>query len=139
AGPGLAITAAALCAVALWPTAPDGLALGVEIQHRAQVRGHDAAVGDVVTITARGGDGERAIWVYRDEQALVLRCPGAAACAVSGAGIAVDLALSQVATYTIVAVAARAALPVPSGSYDDDIAAARRDGIAVREDRLIVH
>ena len=137
--PGFAVAALAVCALALWPVAaPAELTLSMEVQHSAPVRGREGQVGDTVRIAATGGDGERAIWVYRDEQQLVLRCPGASACAVSQTGIQVDFVPRQVGTYTVVALTARARLPVPAGEYEDDIAAARRAGFVVREDRLTV-
>lgn len=135
--PAAAVAATALCVVQ-FRQAPPVLALGVEIAHRVAVRGQEARVGDVVRLTVSGGDGERALWVYRDEQRLVIRCPGDPACAMTDAGIAVALELGDVGNYAIVALAADAALPVPTGSYDDDTAAARRAGIAIREDRLSV-
>ena len=136
--PGFAVTALAVCAVALWPTAaPPALALSVEVQHPAPVRGREGQVGDTVRITATGGDGERAIWVYRDEQQLVLRCPGASSCAASPSGIQVDFVPRQVGTYTIVALTGQR-LPLPAGAYDNDTAAARRAGIMFREDKLTV-
>src|SRR6185295_11711421 len=51
--PGFAVTALAVCAVALWPTAAlPALALSVEVQHPAPVRGREGQVGDTVRITA---------------------------------------------------------------------------------------
>lgn len=137
--PSFAVAALAVCAFALWPAAaPAELTLSVEVQHSAPVRGREGQVGDTVRIAATGGSGERAIWVYRDEQQLVLRCPGASACAVSQSGIEIDFVPRQVGTYIIVALTARTRLPVPAGEYDDDTAAARRAGVVVREDKLTV-
>lgn len=140
AAPGLAAAAlAALCVAQLWPTEPPlELALDMAVRHRVPVRGTEGQVGDVVHIRVTGGDGERAIWVYCDEQQLVLRCPGDPGCQASGAEMSVDLALGEVATYTVVALSARGALPAPSGRYDDDTAAARRAGAAVRADSVTV-
>jgi hypothetical protein len=134
--PAAAVAAAALCVVQ-FRQPPGALALDVDIAHRVAVRGPEALVGDAVRLTVSGGSGERALWVYRDER-MVIRCPGDRACAVTDAGIAVALELAEVGSYSIVALAADGALPLPSGSYDDDTAAARRAGIAIREDRLVV-
>ncbi|HEY6174400.1 MAG TPA: hypothetical protein VIX73_08160 [Kofleriaceae bacterium] len=135
--PGLAAGAVAVCAIALWPAEAPAFALSVEVQHPEPVRGREGQVGDLVRIAATGGAAERAIWVYRDGM-LVLRCPGASSCAVSPTAIQVDFVPRQVGTYTVVALTARAALPVPAGDYDDAAAAVRRAGIEVREDRLTV-
>jgi len=135
--PAAAVAATALCVVQ-FRQAPAALAIDVDIVHRVAVRGPEARVGDVVRLTVSGGGGERALWVYRDEQRMVIRCPGDRACAVTDAGIAVALELGAIGSYSIIALAADGALPLPSGSYEDDTAAARRAGVAIREDRLVV-
>jgi hypothetical protein len=132
------VAAAALGMLVLWPAAAPALALRVDVEHRAVVRGQEAQLGDVVHVAATGGGGQRAIWIYRDEVQLVLRCPGDAGCAVSRDAIAADLTLRRIGTYQILALTADAALPVSSGSYGDDVVAARRAGAATREQTLAV-
>lgn len=135
--PAAAIAATALC-VLQFRTAAPALAIRVDIAHRATMRGSEARVGDTVHLAVSGGSGARALWLYRDEQRLVLRCPGDPACAMTDAGIAVSLELAEVGNYAIVALAGDGAVPEPAGSYDDDTAAARRAGIAIHEDRFTV-
>jgi hypothetical protein len=132
--PGLALAGAAAAVIAYVAPAgvPVALALRIDIAHRAPMRGSDAVVGDTAHIVATG-DGNRALWIYRDEAELVLRCPGAPACQVADGSIAVDLALTQIGRYTVVALAPPAALPALSGAFDDDLAVARRAGAALQE------
>jgi hypothetical protein len=135
--PAAAVAATALC-VLQFRTAVPALAIRVDIAHRATVRGSEARVGDTVHLAVSGGSGERALWLYRDERRLVLRCPGDPVCAMTDAGIAVSLELADVGNYTVVALAVDGAPPEPAGSYDDDTAAARRARIAIHEDRFSV-
>jgi hypothetical protein len=137
--PGLALAGAAAALVAY--LAPGGeapaLALHVDIAHRAPMRGPDAVVGDVAHIVASGG-GERELWIYRDEAALVMRCPGAPACRIADGSTAVDFALTQVGRYTVVALARPAALSALPGTYDEDLAAARRAGAELQQQTIDV-
>lgn len=129
--PGLALAAAA--AFAIWLAVPRptaAIALDVRFDRGDVVRGDDHVVGEVVHVELSGGQPFRAIRIYRDEMHLVLSCPGAPACRISGDATAAELRLPQVGTYTIVALAGGAPLPALPGSYDADVAAAMRAGIA---------
>jgi hypothetical protein len=99
---------------------PRPLALAVAIEASgAVVRGTTAKPGDTVLATASGGTGERAVWIYRGDRELVVACSGAKPCRAM---------LATVGTYTVIAVTARTPLPAPTGSLDDDLAAALAAG-----------
>ncbi|HEX7839608.1 MAG TPA: hypothetical protein VF469_19165 [Kofleriaceae bacterium] len=125
------VVAAVLIVLHLAPK-PDALALVVERgPGAARLRGGGAAAGRLVVAhgesihaVVRGGDRHRAIWVYRDGADLVARCPGAPACRSSGEELTLDLTLPIIGTYQVIAWSSQAALPVPSGAYDPDVAAA---------------
>lgn len=139
AAPGVALAAAAAVAViVLRRPPPPALALNVEVKHSARYRGDEASPGDVAHIVVSGGKGPRAIWVYHDEVQLVLRCPGDPRCRVSEASTEVDVTLSSVGAYTVVALTGVSGLPPLAGSYDDDTAAAKDAGLDVRQNRLVV-
>lgn len=135
--PAAAVAAAAVC-VLQFRAPPRALAVDVDVEHRVALRGSEAQVGDVARVTVSGGADHRALWVYRDEQRLVMSCPGDPGCAVSAAGITLAFELREVGNYTVVALSSGAALAAPSGSYDDDTAAARRAGATISEDRITV-
>jgi hypothetical protein len=73
---------------------------------------------------ARGGTGNRALWVYRDRQELVAACPGHAACRTADGALRLDVAIDRSGRYQVLALSAAGPLPVPSGSYEIDLAAA---------------
>ena len=112
--PALAIAAVVVIVIATRePAAPPQLALAVEIQAGgAVVRGSQAKVGDVVRATATGGK-HRAIWIYREDKELVAACDRTC-----------EVTLAAPGRYTVVALAAGAPLPQPTGSLDADLAAA---------------
>jgi len=96
------------------------LALAVAIEASgAVVRGTTAKPGDTVQATASGGAGQRAVWIYRGDRELVVACAGAKPCRAT---------LASVGTYTVVALTAKQPLPAPTGSLDDDLAAALSGG-----------
>ncbi|HEX8114971.1 MAG TPA: hypothetical protein VF516_44890, partial [Kofleriaceae bacterium] len=136
--PAGALAAAATVALVVSSRPPPALALNVEVKHSAVFRGDDASVGDIAHVVVSGGKGGRAIWVYREDVQLVLRCPGDPACRVSDASTEVDLPLTSAGTYTVVALTAASNLPAPTGSYGADTAAARDAGLDVRQYRLPV-
>jgi hypothetical protein len=137
AAPGLAIAAAAAILVQVLPqdVAP-ALALDIELERGATYRGADGHIGDVAHIAVSGG-ARRAIWIYHNEVQLVLRCPEDPACRVSQRATRVDLPLTRVGLYTIVALTVDAALPALAGTYDADLAAARRAGAADVQQRTL--
>lgn len=118
---------------------PEALVLAVERGPSAtRLRGDGAATGrlvvahgDPIHAAVRGGGRHHAIWVYRDGAELIARCPGNPsgespnpACRSSGEELTVDLTLHIIGSYQVVAWSSEAELPVPSGSYDTDVAAA---------------
>jgi putative component of toxin-antitoxin plasmid stabilization module len=116
---------------------PPAIALEVKVRPAAQYRGDEPNVGDVAHLAVSGGQGARAIWVYREGVQLVLRCPGDPACQISESSTAVDLTLSAVGTYSVVAVTGDS-LPTPTGDQGVDTAAARSAGLDVRQDHVTV-
>lgn len=84
------------------------------------MRGKSAHAGDLLRVTARGAR-HRAIWVYKDERTLVVQCPGAAACQVTGDALDLRLVLPGRGTYAVVTLGAASATPSPSGSLDADL------------------
>jgi hypothetical protein len=136
-----AVAAAAVVAIALWPRSHD-VRVAIEIERTgaptraaSATRGDTAKVGDILHATASDGTGRRALWVYRDD-ALVVACPGAPRCRGAGDAILVDVELALVGTYVIVALSSSAALPAPTGRYDDDVAGALAAG-AIKHDRSV--
>lgn len=87
------------------------------------VRSRDIAPGDTVRLVwpSEGG-----LWVYFNDNTLVLRCPGADACAVDGNRGQADLLLPKAGGYTFVRVDGTA--PAPNGALDDDLARALEQG-----------
>lgn len=125
----------------LRPSGPAQLELAVNLESvgpRVRAGSGSAHVGDVVHASAAGGAGQRAIWVYHDEQ-LVLACPGAPDCRDAGDATAVDVVLRARGTYVILAVTSASALPVPRGSYDDDAGAAVAAKAITRTARIEAH
>jgi hypothetical protein len=115
---------------------PDELALQVEIENGGPaVRGTSAHVGDRVHARVTGGS-HRAVWIYRDDHELVVACPGAASCTISDAASIADFAIKAPGNYVIVALTSDAAIPMPGGSLDEDVAAALHAG-AKRELRSL--
>ena len=119
--PAIAVAAVIVLAIGLRSDPePQALALAITIEDSgAVVRGSTAKPGDTVQATARGGAGHRAVWIYRGDRELVVACPGDAPCRTR---------LATVGTYTVIALTAKTALPVPTGSLDDDLAAALTAG-----------
>jgi hypothetical protein len=146
-----ALAAAAAVAVVLIAgraSAPGAeLALDVAWQHGGPaVRGGAAHTGDVARAAATGGARYRAIWVYRGDRELPFTCPAAGqtapadqpACARQGEQLRAELALAVAGVYTFVALSADAPLPVPRGSFDDDLAAAANVSAVVLRRQLRV-
>jgi hypothetical protein len=129
----LGVALAAGVAVALWwrhgagseSTVTDG-AIAVRVIHRGGSRtlpagdGIDAALGDVLRVEAAGAGGE--LRIYRDDQELVLRCPGADGCTRGPARWIGELRLQAPGVYRAVYLAPLQENP-PSGSLERDLAA----------------
>ena len=141
AGPAMTLAAAAVIALAVFPRGgPRELALAVDVTGE-QTRGAGAserAIGDIAHVRVTGGAGHRAIWVYRDQRTLVTRCPGDPACRSTSDSLGIDVALSLVGEYTIVALSSPRALPAPTDDYDHDIAAARMSDTSEKSRTLTV-
>ena len=129
-----AFAAAAAIALFVWveqkpqPTAVAELALVVDVEHKATVRGDDAHKGDVLHVRTSG-----AVWIYRNNER-VLGCPGDAACSADGA----TYTIPSLGDYEIVALAADAPLPASVGDYDSDLAAVKAAGIRYRTETVSV-
>jgi hypothetical protein len=75
-----------------------------------------------LVLTAEGGAGHRALWVYRGERDLVAACPGDAKCA-PGDEPRLVLTVDTIEQYQALAVSSEGELPRPTGHYDADSAA----------------
>jgi hypothetical protein len=136
AAPAVVVAAAAvLLVVVVMPPRPRELALDLEFDRQPVTRGDqpdERRVGEIVHATASGGGRNRAIWVYRNELALVIACPRDPICRVSGNAVSVDVVLGTVGEYKILALSSDAALPEPRGNYDADAAAAMRADLTTK-------
>jgi hypothetical protein len=74
--------------------------------------------------SARGGEGHRAIWIYRDGHELMATCPGHPACQSSGDALSIVLDGAPIGDYQVIALSSVAALPAAIGSPERDLAAA---------------
>ncbi len=125
---GIALAAAALLAVLLRPSGPDvpehpvAFAL-TRVDGANVVRGRDLAPHDAVHVRWDAGYG---LWVFFNDAALLLRCPGSAACAVDGAEASVELTLEEPGRYTFIRVGPD--VPAPTGVLDEDVARALDGG-----------
>jgi hypothetical protein len=137
AGAGVTAAAAAVVALVVLLPAPPALALNIELMQASQFRGDEPKVGDVARITVSSGKGPGSIWVCREGVQLLLRCPGDPNCRVSDASTEVDLKLTSVGIYNVVALDTAAVAPL-IGDCDVDTAAARDAGIDVRRSHLTV-
>jgi hypothetical protein len=118
-----AVAAIALVAVLLprsLSRAPEPLALSAELVAGSQVMRGPSALRAI----ARGGDGHRAIWIYRDGRELTAACPGHPACERSGGALRIVLDPVPIGRYQIIALSSASALPAATGSPDHDLAAA---------------
>ncbi len=124
--PALAAIALAL-AVVLIPRAlrhePGPLVVSAELVAGSQkVRGPSA-----IRAVARGGEGHRAIWIYRDERELVAQCPGHPACQSSDDALSLVLDV-PIGNYQVIALSSAAALPAAASSPERDLGAATAAG-----------
>jgi hypothetical protein len=93
----------------------------------------------VVRAAARRGPGHRAIWIYRERDELLAACPGGAPCREAADGLAAELTLELVGTYTIVALWSPHPIPPPAGTRDQALAAAARAGAVERVESIVVN
>ena len=126
AAPLLAVAAAV--ALGLWlrrdpPPAPPRFSVVVVAQGKTVLRG-DAQLGELLRVTARAG---AAIWIYRDDRALLLSCPRE--CRRQGDQLIGELVLDTIGRYQIVWLSTDR-VPSPTGNLERDVAAARGVGAA---------
>jgi len=131
------VAAIALVAVLL-PARPqhagEPLALSAELVAGSQVmRGPSA-----LRASARGGEGHRAIWIYRDGHELMAACPGHPACQSSGDALSIVLDGAPIGSYQVIALSSVAALPAATGSPERDLAAAIEAGASWKMQELEV-
>jgi hypothetical protein len=139
--PALLAAAAAAAIVLRPPTKPSALQLAMVVQKGSAVvrmLGPEPQLGDVVHATATGGGQYRGVWVYHNETTLLLQCPGSAHCRHDDDTVTADLAIDAIGTYQIVALSSTAALPVPTGRFDDDVATAVRANVTVSRQELTI-
>jgi hypothetical protein len=92
--------------------------------------------GDTLRATVRGGK-HRAMWLYRGEE-LVHHCPGDDGCAASDRVTSLEAALELLGSYTLIELRHDARIPEPTGSLDEDLAAAQRAGASTRPHPFVV-
>lgn len=136
--------ALAAAALALWwwrarPVVESAPQLAVLVERAAEpVRGQSMRVGDSLRLSASGGVGHRALWVYRGAAELLLACPQSPACSVVGEGLEATLNLTHVGQYTVIALWSPQPLPAPIGSLDSELAAALRAEAMVERRVLVI-
>jgi hypothetical protein len=138
-----AMVAAAAALVIVWrlPAKPSALQLAMVVEKGSAVvrmSGPEPQLGDVVHATATGGGAHRGVWIYQNEAALLLQCPGGAHCRQRDGAVTADVAIGAIGTYQIVALSSSTALPVPTGRFDDDLAAAVRANVTVSRQELTI-
>ncbi|MEO7730736.1 MAG: hypothetical protein ABIY55_07175 [Kofleriaceae bacterium] len=141
AAPAMLAAAAAVVFVIIPPAKPSALQLAMVVEKGSAVvrmSGPEPQLGDTVHATATGGGGHRGVWVYHNETELVLQCPGPVHCRRSDDTVTADIALGSIGTYQIVALSSSAALPLPTGKFDEDVAAAVRANVTVSRQELTI-
>jgi hypothetical protein len=129
-----AIALVAVLLPALSQRAREPLALTAELVAGSQVmRGPSA-----LRASARGGEGHRAIWIYRDGHELVAACPGHPACQRSGDALSIVLDGAPIGSYQVIALSSVAALPAATGSPERAVAAAIDAGASWKQQELEV-
>jgi hypothetical protein len=128
AGPAVAV--AVVVVILGWPGEP-GLQITLTYTQGSEIVRGDTSVhaGDIVHATATGGRRHHAIWIYCNE-VLVMACPGARECRITGDAITADATLAR-GKYVIVVLTSGSDIPPPAGSYDSDVARAREAGADV--------
>jgi hypothetical protein len=122
--PALALAIAVVVLPPLLTPRPSPLALRIERSPNPRPARGDTQVGDRIRATVHGGAGHQAIWVYRGETDLVAVCPGGPGCGGGSETLTLDLTLDRIGSYRVIALSSAAALPVPRGAFDADLAAA---------------
>jgi len=115
------------------------LAVRQEVVAMASGRRADSAVvGDTLRVSAAGGDGSaRELRLYRDNKAVVARCPGSDGCVRRDDSIELTVVLDKPGTYRSLVIVGPRAAPEPTGSLDDDAQAATAAGATVEVSRAV--
>jgi hypothetical protein len=96
------------------------------------MRGEHARPGDVVDVNIRTtGAAHAELRIYRDDQALIVRCTDQPPCVRRGAGITATIRLDERGRYQIVLLYGKQPLAAPGAHLDDDLARARAAGAGV--------
>jgi hypothetical protein len=130
----LAAAAAALLALSLRaPQAGPALAWALRRPGQSEaMRSEHARPGDVLDVNIHtGGAAHAELRVYRDDQALLVRCTDQPPCARSGDEITAAVTLDERGRYQIVLLHGQQPLPAPGAHLDDDLARARAAGASV--------
>jgi hypothetical protein len=114
------------------------LAISLARGSAAPMLGSDEArLGDEIIARSGGPGRHRAVWIFRNDTALVAECAPAMPCA-AGDGAEARYVIDRIGRYTVIGVRARAPIPPPDrGSLDRSQAAAVRAG-AELEQRVII-
>jgi hypothetical protein len=129
-----AIALVAVLSLMSRPRKSEPLALSTELVAGSQVMRGPSALRAI----ARGGNHNRAIWIYRDGRELAAACPGHPACESSGDALRIVLDPVPIGSYQIIALSSEAALPATTGSPDRDLAAAQDAGASWKLQELEV-
>lgn len=98
----------------------------------AVMRGEHVRPGDVLDVTIRtGGAAHAELRVYRDDQALLVRCTDRPPCVRSDDGLTASIRLEERGRYQIALLYGPQSLPAPGAGLDDDLARARAAGATV--------
>lgn len=131
--------AAALLLLLLWSRGPIGSnrtdgpipALAVElsiVRGSAVTRTKTANAGDLLRVRASGGSAHSAIWIYRGEQELLLRCPADPRCRSEQGTLIADLRLDRPGVYLILFAASSSPIPPAGETIDRSMAALAGSG-----------
>lgn len=134
----LAAAAAALLALSLRGSGHgpgDGPALAFAVRRPGQaeaMRSEHARPGDVLDVNIRtGGAAHVELRIYREDQALIVRCTDRPPCARDGDEVTATIPLDERGRYQIVFLYGEQPLPAPGARFDEDLARARAAGATV--------
>ena len=136
----IAATAAIAAAIAIVLLIPREQPLVLALDYRKSgelFRGEVHTIGERLRAVATGGDGHRAVWVYRDDQ-LVAACPGGGGCITGDDETIAEVVLKLAGRYAVVALTSRSPISAPGGAFDRDVAGAQQAGVMVRYEYVTV-
>lgn len=118
-GAGVGVAAAAMAAMLLMRRIGDVPALEVAFASQERNRGDRGALGDTMTVRARGGR-TVTLLIYR-EQELLATCPGSVGCRSEGGREVFELRLAKAGTYRLVRAQGSSEKFTPgAGGYNSD-------------------